>query len=137
MGAMILVPTDGSPCADKAVAFAIAEARRLGAGLTFLHVLYSPSTLVPPPEISEEEDEVLREAVKKAEAEGVFARGALVRGEHPVEAIVAESETGYDRIVMGRQGGGMLRRLLLGSTTAGVIQLAKVPVLVVPCDHDG
>ncbi|WP_287410050.1 universal stress protein [Oceanithermus sp.] len=137
MGKMILVPTDGSPCAEKAVDFAIREAAALGAGLAFLHVLYSPSTLVPTPDLTEEEDEVLKEAVKKAEAAGLFAKGLLVRGEHPVEAIVSEAETGYDRIVMGRQGGGMLRRLLLGSTTAGVVQLAKVPVLVVPCDHEG
>lgn len=133
MGKMILVPTDGSPCAERAVEFAIREAKALGAGLTFLHVLYSPSTLIPTPELSEDEDEVLKQAVKKAKEEGLFAQGLLERGEHPVEAIVTEAETGYDRIIMGRRGGGMLRRLLLGSTTAGVVQLAKAPVLVVPC----
>ena len=133
MGRTILVPTDGSPCAQKAEEFALGEARELEASVVFLHVIYSPSTLVPTPDISEEDDEVLLAALEKAEEAGVSARGEVVRGVHPVEAIAAEAEEGYDRIIMGRQGGGMLRRLLLGSTTAGVIQLAKVPVLVVPC----
>jgi len=133
MGRIILVPTDGSPCAQKAEEFALREAKELEASLVFLHVVYSPSTLVPAPDISEEDDEVLQEAKEKAEKAGLFARTLLVRGVHPVEAIATEAEEGYDRIIMGRQGGGMLRRLLLGSTTAGVIQLAKIPVLVVPC----
>ncbi len=133
----ILVPTDGSPCAVEAERFALREAKAQGASVTFLHVVYSPSTLVPTPELDAGEDEVLREAKARAEEAGVYAEALLVRGVHPVEAIVTESEEGYDRIVMGRQGGGMLRRLLLGSTTAGVVQLAKVPVLVVPCDHEG
>ena len=133
MGRMILVPTDGSPCALKAEEFALREAKELGAGVSFLHVVYSPSTLVPAPDISVDEDEVLQEALKRAEQAGVFAKPLLVHGVHPVEAIATEAERGYDRVIMGRQGGGMLRRLLVGSTTAGVIQLAKVPVLVVPC----
>jgi len=133
MGRMILVPTDGSPCARKAEEFALREAKELEAGITFLHVIYSPSTLVPTPDLDEDDDEVLQRALAAAEEAGVYARAQLVRGVHPVEAIAAEAEEGYDRIVMGRQGGGMLRRLLLGSTAAGVIQLAKVPVLVVPC----
>ncbi len=137
MGRMILVPTDGSPCAQKAEELAIREAGSLKAGLAFLHVIYSPSTLVPPPDITEEEDEVLKNALARAEEAGVFARALLVKGVHPVEAIAAEAESGYDRIVIGRQGGGMLQRLLVGSTTAGVIQLAKVPVLVVPCGAGG
>ncbi|WP_457631614.1 universal stress protein [Oceanithermus sp.] len=130
---MILVPTDGSPCARKAEEFALREAGELGAGVVFLHVIYSPSTLVPAPDLSEDEDEVLQEALARAKAAGVFARPLLVKGVHPIEAIATESEAGYDRIIMGRQGGGMLRRLLLGSTTSGVIQLSRVPVLVVPC----
>ena len=133
MGRMILVPTDGSPCARRAEEFALQEAKEFEAGVTFLHVIYSPSTLVPTPDISEEDDEVLQQALAAAEEAGVFAKAILVRGVHPVEAIATEAEEGYERIVMGRQGGGMLRRLLLGSTAAGVIQLAKIPVLVVPC----
>jgi len=133
MGRVFLVPTDGSPCAREAEDFALREAQELGAGVTFLHVIYSPSTLVPAPDISEEEDEVLQVAMEKAEKKGIFARKLLVKGVHPVEAIAAEAEEGYDRVIMGRQGGGSLRRLLIGSTTAGVIQLSRVPVLVVPC----
>ncbi|WP_457638133.1 universal stress protein [Oceanithermus sp.] len=133
MGRMILVPVDGSPCSDKAVDFALREARELSAGITFLHAVYSPSTLVPPPDLSEDDDEVLKWALSRAQEAGVFARPLLTHGVHPVEAIVTESESGYDRVVMGRQGGGTLRRLLLGSTAAGVVQLAHVPVLVVPC----
>jgi len=134
MGRMILVPTDGSPCAQKAEKLALKEAKTLGAGVAFLHVIYSPSTLVPAPDIGEEDDEVLKGALARAEEAGVFARPLLVKGVHPVEAIAAESELGYDRIIIGRRGGGTLRHLLIGSTTTGVVQLAKVPVLVVPCD---
>jgi len=133
MGRMFLVPTDGSKCAVSAEEFAVREAKELGAGIVFLHVLYSPSTLVPMPDIGKEEDQVLQDALERAAAADVYAEPLLVKGEHPVEAILTEAETGYERIVMGRQGGGLLRRMLVGSTTAGVVQLAKTPVLVVPC----
>lgn len=50
----------------------------------------------------------------------------------PAEAIAQYAqEQGVDRIVMGRQGQGGLKSLLLGSVVKKVLQLADCPVLLV------
>jgi nucleotide-binding universal stress UspA family protein len=51
----------------------------------------------------------------------------------PVQALVSlAEERGADLIVVGSNGEGRVKGLLLGSTAFGVIQRSPVPVLVVP-----
>lgn len=50
----------------------------------------------------------------------------------PAEAIARYAdEQGVDRIVMGRQGQGGLKALLLGSVVNKVLHLAKCPVMLI------
>jgi nucleotide-binding universal stress UspA family protein len=51
----------------------------------------------------------------------------------PAETIVGEAENlGADLVVVGRRGGGSLRRLVLGSVSNAVVRGAPCDVLVVP-----
>lgn len=59
------------------------------------------------------------------------SRHRLLRG-WPAEAIARESARGYDLIVIGRRGRGVVRRALLGSTAEEILHRTPVPVLVVP-----
>jgi len=139
----ILVPTDGSDCAQQAVEEALKLAKSTGGRVVFLHVLENPSTLVPLPELPEPvsyellkkmealADEALEAALKKAEAAGVPAEAPVRRGDDAAYEILQEA-IGHDVIVMGTRGLGLARRLL-GSTTLKVLAKSPVPVLVKNC----
>lgn len=50
----------------------------------------------------------------------------------PVDAILSKAkENGYDMIVMGTHGHGMLFTALIGSTARKMVQFSEIPVLVV------
>ena len=139
----ILVPTDGSECARRAEEEALRLARATGGKVTFLHVLASPSTLVPLPALPDDldyslakafqriADEVLETALKRAKEAGVEAEARLRRGDDVAYEILAEAPS-FDVVVMAPRG-RRLRRLLLGSVTQSVLDRSPVPVLVVSC----
>jgi nucleotide-binding universal stress UspA family protein len=143
----ILVPTDGSKTAEKAVHYAAELAHQAGASVMILAVIdtsyFAASTVssgVTPTRMKETVEDVLRQAAEayteKAEQvcrkRGVRSR-RIIRPGHPVEKIVKEAEKSKaDLIVMGSHGKSALKAAVLGSTTYGVIHKhTKVPVLVV------
>ncbi len=139
----ILVPTDGSPCAQKAVEEALRLAKATGGEVTFLHVVENPSTLVPTPALPDAlnyelaknlerlADEALEAALKQAREAGVSARAQLRRGDD-VGYEIAEAAGEFDAVVMATHGRG-LRRFFMGSVTQGVLARCPVPVLVIRC----
>jgi nucleotide-binding universal stress UspA family protein len=50
----------------------------------------------------------------------------------PVSELAAQTDGGVGLLVIGSHGGAPLRRVLLGSVSAGVLRAAKAPVVVVP-----
>lgn len=139
----ILVPTDGSDCAQQAEAEGLRLAKATGGKVTFLHVLASPSTLVPLPALPDDldynlakafqnlADEVLDAALERAKEAGVEAEARLRRGDDVAYEILAEAPA-YDVVVMAPRGRG-IRRFFLGSVTQAVLDRSPVPVLVVSC----
>ncbi|WP_135828720.1 universal stress protein [Halorussus halobius] len=136
----ILVPTDGSPETERAVAHAADLAATHGADLRAVYVVNSASFAGLPMETSwENVDDVLREegesALSRVESvaadHGVAVTTHLLEGS-PSKRIVefAESED-CDLVVMGTHGRGGIDRLLLGSVTEGVVRACSVPVLTV------
>jgi nucleotide-binding universal stress UspA family protein len=143
----ILVATDGSESANKAVSHAAALAKATGAALTIVNVTQFWSALdiahaadagVPDP-VGEYEAmaaksarSVLDSAIAIAKAAGTTAETLHVRDRAPAEGIVATAkDKGCDLIVTGTHGRRGLSRLLLGSQAAGVLASSDVPVLVV------
>ncbi len=143
----ILVATDGSETAWKAVKYAAGLARQTGATVTFLSVIdkslfltQSIPAIAAPTRLIEPVEDYLRQAaeayIEKAEKlckkSGIKCRKAVRTG-HPVDEIVREAtESKADLIVIGSRGRGAMRAAVLGSVTHGVIhEDTGIPVLVV------
>ena len=86
-------------------------------------------------EIEDRARQVLDEAVRRAADAGVEAEPLLVRGRGGMAwrdlLDVAESRNARV-VVVGRRGVSRLRSALLGSVSRGLVEHARVPVLVVP-----
>ena len=150
----ILVGTDGSAGAHRAVGWALEEARLRGAELVILHVwalplidaLPEPWMLATP--IGHTDDRlqdrmeasaqaVLDAAVAAAKAAGpgVPVRGELAEG-RPAVALV-EAARDADLLVVGSRGLGGFAGLLLGSVSAQCVHHAPCPVAVIPAEPAG
>jgi nucleotide-binding universal stress UspA family protein len=139
----ILVPVDGSASANRAVAHAVALAEgRAQAEITLLYV-QNPQTL-DTSEVSGitsvgADTERAVESSEKALSQAMeLCRNAQVKFETgcqsgPIaETIVsAARQIAADQIVMGTRGFGPLRGAVLGSVSAKVVHLARIPVTLV------
>ena len=134
----ILVPVDGSPCSDEALAHAARLAKCVDGKVTLLHALDLFARVRDGMVVVAELDRALREAGERivsrgreiAAREGIQADAVVADGS-PLEEILRAAE-GCDLIVMGHHGRGYMTRLLVGSVTSAVIHHATRPVLVVP-----
>jgi nucleotide-binding universal stress UspA family protein len=141
----ILVATDGSQLAGKAVAKAIDLATEHKAELTAFTVVLrqAKSHMDGAPRFqSEELDRIesrraeqaktMLDAIeKRAEARGVRFSSAIVRSSRVAPSIVeAAGKYGSDLIVMATHGRTGLTSAFLGSETAQVLAHSDVPVLV-------
>jgi len=143
----ILVPTDGSKAALKAVAYAADLAKKVGASITIVSVIDKSSILpqaVPAISISKKLMEPIEDYLKVAadayndDAEKLCMRQGIqskkvVRAGRPVDEIIKEAEKSkVDLMVIGSRGQSALKAAVLGSVTFGVINKeSKIPVLVV------
>lgn len=139
----LLVAVDFAPSTPALLNAAKALARQTGATLTLLHAA------APDPDFVgyDSDPRILRDVVAKrfhdehrelqalAQAlrdDGMECTSLLVQGA-TADTILREAEKlSADMIVMGSQGKGMLKKLVLGSVSEGVLRQAHVPVLVVP-----
>jgi nucleotide-binding universal stress UspA family protein len=136
----ILVPTDGSECADRAVDHAIDIAAQYDAELHVLSVIDARDVSHSAPAINFEQIEqtlrtraesVVEDAADRAEGAGVSTVSAVESG-LPDDAVIEYAEEhGCDLIVMGTHGRTGLERYLLGSVTERTVRRSTVPVLTV------
>jgi nucleotide-binding universal stress UspA family protein len=132
----ILIPTDGSELAGKAVQHGVALAKRIGAKVTMLTVLppHSITTDRQMMEIRkahwEEHAEKILGAVA-TQAAGVACETIQVEHDHPYQAIIDTADSkGCDLIVMASHGRRGISAIVLGSETVKVLTHCKIPVLV-------
>jgi nucleotide-binding universal stress UspA family protein len=79
-----------------------------------------------------EAQEVLVEELDKIEDAGAIPAGAHLKRGRAAETIIdVGQDLGAGLIVMGSRGLGPIRRLVMGSVSEGVVDLATCPVLVV------
>jgi nucleotide-binding universal stress UspA family protein len=139
----ILVPTDGSPHALRAAAYAADLARHFDAEVTLLTVsdLGAIRSTTVEPKMRAAVEKSIREANAGALADtaailtkaGVTARAIEAEGA-PGYAIAREAtDGGYDLVVMGSRGLGLSEAdlRLLGSVTERVLRMVTCPVLTV------
>ena len=136
----ILVATDGSEDAALAVRAAADLSNRAGSELQVVHVWRRPTflgySLVEADEGSydarEEAERLLEEQAEQTRAARGTVAGAHLREGRPAEEIselVKELSIGL--VVIGSRGLGPVKRLVMGSVSEGVVDLAPCPTLVV------
>jgi nucleotide-binding universal stress UspA family protein len=139
----ILIATDGSELADRAVSHGLAIAKAFQSKVTFVTVtdmyptgFYSP---VPwPADIARYEDNakrsadrVLAHAQKSALDLGLSCDTVHIADERPADGILKVcQDQACDLIVMGTHGRGGFQKLLLGSQALKVVTLSSIPVLL-------
>ena len=143
MYASILIPTDGSELAGKAVKHGIELAKRIGAKVTVLTVLPPFHTFTTDTQMIEDTpvrykarmqdhaEKTLGAVAIAAQGAGVACETVQVEHEHPYRAIIdiADSKD-CDLIVMASHGRHGISAIVLGSETVKVLTHCKVPVLV-------
>jgi nucleotide-binding universal stress UspA family protein len=138
----LVVPTDFSETADKALARAIELARALPAQISLIHV-HSPVMMLPPPidmvslstvfpNALEKMTEALETRAARVREAGITCDVELMEGSAHVEIVAFAEKVGAELIVIGTHGRGGLAHAVLGSVTERVIHRATSPILVVP-----
>lgn len=141
----ILVPTDFSDLSKVAIDYAIKVANKLGGNITLLHVV----TVIQPTRASMRlrlealEEELMQMAKEDMKALITEFAGKnktnkplafeIVQGASfnaMVKSVAKRLRSGL--IIMGTRGANGLRKVVLGSNTASVIEISNIPVLVVP-----
>jgi nucleotide-binding universal stress UspA family protein len=139
----IMVATDGSEGADRAIDVAASIAKATGGNLLVLTVGGTLSSDEMRQLTRAERDvgdaleqlsnEILRRAKDRAERIGVSTiKGQVAWGDAAEAIIEAARREQADAVVIGRRGRGRLAGLLLGSVSQKVASLAPCTVIVVP-----
>lgn len=134
-----LIATDFSPCADRALNYALAVAFSWRADLHVLHVLEFLPGMNPEYPVNQMYLEQLRkEAVhhmadieKRAGQAGLSVRTSIEVGIPSQRIEAATPQTGANLIIMGTHGRTGLEHVLLGSTAERVVRIASCPVLTI------
>jgi nucleotide-binding universal stress UspA family protein len=139
----ILIPTDGSELAGKAVDHGIELAKRIGAKVTVLTVLPPFHTFTTDTQMiedtpvrykarmQEQAEKTLGAVAVAAQGAGVACETVQVEHEHPYRAIIDVADSkGCDLIVMASHGRHGISAIVIGSETVKVLTHCKVPVLV-------
>jgi len=139
----ILIPTDGSDLADRAVQHGIALAKRIDARITAVtvtapfHVLTADTQMIEDTpagykmRIEEHTAKTFGLVTDAAHAAGVVCETLHIEHEHVYRAIIDTAESkGCDLIVMASHGRHGISAIVLGSETVKVLTHCKIPVLV-------
>lgn len=135
----ILLPTDGSRCAELALEEVTALADTTDAALHLLTVVETATlgidvrSTVARDKLEERASELLDNATATAREAGVESIATSIAYGQPYKNIHSHiTENDIDLVVMGTRGETDFSRYVLGSVSDKLIRTAPVPVLVVP-----
>jgi nucleotide-binding universal stress UspA family protein len=144
----VVVATDFSDGAERALTVAIRFAKLLGATVDLVHVypmaaasVLSPIPGVvpmppPPPDVTDEIERRLDALGTQVKAAGVDWLTTKLEGRAADQIVAYANRASADLIVMGTHGRTGIRRVLLGSVAEQVLRQARCPLLVVPPADD-
>lgn len=145
--ARILVPTDFSEHAQKAIESAEILAKPLGAAIHLLHVLHLPVQAVTPEmavvpvgfwqDLRAHAERKLDEARKAIEGHGVRCTTEVIEDIPGFAIAAAAKRANADLIVMGSRGLTGIKHAVLGSVAERTVRSAPCPVLTVKQDGGG
>jgi nucleotide-binding universal stress UspA family protein len=144
----ILIPTDFSESANKAIDYALPIAKQFQSRLSLIHVyepiIYYADAPIGMPDVVEIEQNIRTSAedslrlivdqhIKPREAEygPIAVERILVQGKPYLEILRAAFERRVDLIVLSTHGRSGLEHILMGSVTEKVVRKAPCPVLTV------
>ena len=142
----ILLPTDGSECSAKAMAYALSFAKQYGGRVVALHVMdqrWEEQTRAVFAEVGqdlaqkirngyqEEARRILREVTDAASKVGVPVESKVLTGIPSEDIVRLAQQLPADIIIMGTHGRAGMSHLLLGSVAEKVVRRAPCPVLTV------
>jgi len=142
----VLVATDGSEAADRAVDYAAGLAKREKADLLIANVaggyglpdgVFARLIDANQASLKEMLESMSAETLTKARERARAAGAASIQLESRIGDVAAAiidvtKEKAVDAIVVGKRGAGPVERLLLGSVSRKLVNLAPVPVIVIP-----
>lgn len=143
----ILVPTDLSPTAEKALRFAVDLAAK-STGTVVLYHVFKPVTnefvgTIEARDLYNKQEEIkllkrLQRLKKKVVREEESVPVSTVLGRWPVvDNILGFAEANsIDMIVMGTQGATGIRKTIVGTVASKIASQADIPVLLVPEKYD-
>ena len=143
----ILIATDGSALAEKAIAHGLGLAKAVGAKVTAL-IVEAPFNVFDVPEsrmrqmpeafaqhaeyVKRHAGKVLDGVAEAAKKAGVACDTVQMEHDQPYRAIIDTAKSkGCDAIIMASHGRGGISAVLLGSVTNKVLTHTAIPVVVV------
>ena len=142
----ILIPTDFSPIADNALNYAIEIAYKFESKLVLYHVFSFNRKVDHDWDFPYEEQPYIKNIEQKMNfaklkfKEKVTQKGLSIQGvveEDNIFSLFKQKVIKHDidMIIMGSKGATDLNKVIFGSVAATAIEMAKIPVLVVPPKH--
>ena len=139
----ILVPTDFSDNSLKAVDYAIALAGKANAEIILVNIFTNvDTTFVNRKGLINEYNNTLAQGIREqlkdlqqniaVENTALKITYKLYQGEVQDSILQCATNENVDLIIMGTQGASGLKKILIGSTTAGIIGNTPVPILAIP-----
>ena len=134
----ILIATDGSDHARKAIEYASDIAAKYEATVYLIHVVSPVHSLpeVDTQKIQDNQQKIAKEIIEEAEREikkkGVETyQSTILQGNPAQEIIEFARKNSVDMIVMGSHGAGKMEMLMLGSVSNKVCHLADCTCVTV------
>ncbi|MDO8964839.1 MAG: universal stress protein [Coriobacteriia bacterium] len=131
-GHVVLVPTDFSPTADRAMDVALTLPARAVNSVRILHVLPNDVDEARRQRCEDGADFQLRNLCDRAKEAGMSAIPVIGTGD-PERAIARDiSDSGVTGVVIGSHGRNPLQEAFMGSVSMTLLRQASCPVLIVP-----
>jgi len=142
----ILVGTDGSPDAEKAVEYATHLAVKNKGEVILLYVVATDTRIPPSPWITPEiefrdkkfieglkevGESILRDEASIVTSKGINALTRIEFGDPAEQILKIADEANVDVLVLGARGASFWKNLVIGSVSERVIDSTRIPVLVV------
>lgn len=127
----VLVPIDSSDCSVRALEFGVEFAERFETDLDVVHVTDHRTDATE--KLVERANAILAEAGFDQEVEIITDMRKFRASDRVGKQIIQlVEEEGYEHVVMGHHGTGVMGRALLGSAAETVLEETEIPVTTVP-----
>ncbi len=134
----ILVPLDGSACAENILPKVEKLATHLKAGIALLQVVYAHAFPGADPtdaevKVVKEAEEYLKKLEERLEANGFKVDTHVRYGNDAEEILDHAAQNDIDIVAMSTHGRSGVKRFLLGSVAEKVLRHSPKPVFLVRC----